>query len=40
METYGVVSLQEGKFVFNWKNITEDLFEVESDSEVIENRID
>lgn len=40
METYGVVSFQDGKFVFNWENVTEDLFEVESDSEVIENRFD
>ncbi|WP_330927518.1 YopX family protein [Enterococcus sp. BWB1-3] len=39
-ETYGVVSFEDGKFMFNWENITEDLFEIEDDSEVKENTFD
>src|SRR5699024_5697086 len=36
-EVYGVVKFDEGKFIYCWDNICEDLFEVNEDIEIVGN---
>ncbi len=36
-ECYGVVKFDEGKFVYEWENICEDLWEAKDDIEIIGN---
>ena len=36
-ECYGVVKFDEGKFLYEWENISEDLFEVCDEIEIIGN---
>ncbi|TFI66660.1 hypothetical protein CKN82_11240 [Carnobacterium divergens] len=39
-DTYGVVRFSDGKFVYEWENICEDLFEVAGDIEIRGNKFD